>query len=79
MVRAGVTGRERRVDAHGKLLVVNLFILPEKTTTGYPDTILNMLRNKAGRARLEISGPEGNQLRVFLPFSTRKCEMHALI
>lgn len=54
-----------RVDAHGKLLVVNLFILPEKTATGYPDTILNMLRNKAGRARLEISSPEGNQLRVY--------------
>lgn len=53
------------MDAHGKLLVVNLFILPEKTATGYPDTILNILRNKAGRARLEISSPEGNQLRVY--------------
>jgi len=64
MVHAGVTGWGR-VDAHGKLLVVNLFILPEKTATGYPDTILNMLRNKGGRARLEISSPEGNQLRVY--------------
>jgi len=60
MVRAGVTGWGRDGDAHGKLLVVNLFILPEKTATGYPDTILNMLRNKGGRARLEISSPEGN-------------------
>lgn len=57
MVHAGMTGRRGRVDAHGKLLVVNLFILPEKTATGYPDTILNMLRNKAGRAHLEISSP----------------------
>lgn len=55
-------------DTHGKLLVVNLFILPGKTATGYPDTILNTLRNKTGldasakheRERLEISGPGGH-------------------
>lgn len=56
-----------RADAHGKLLVVNLFILREKTATGYPDTILNMLRNKAGRARALQNLQPGGQpaARVF--------------
>lgn len=70
MVRMRVPGRGEggeRADTHGKLLVVNLFILQEKTATGYTDTILNTLRNKTGRARarFEISSPEGISSRVY--------------
>jgi len=47
------------VDAHGKLLVANLFILSEKTATRiFYDTILNTARNKAGYAQNLRSGIE---------------------
>lgn len=73
-------------DTHGKLLVVNLFILPGKTATGYPDTILNTLRNKTGldaSASTSASASkslalEGIWPRVFPLLRTRKCETRTL-
>jgi len=60
-------GGRGTVDAHGKLLVANLFILAEKTATGiFHDAILNTVHNKTGHAQREISVPASNAKRTVL-------------